>query len=518
MVASMKRLLRQAWGATHGRAIATVFVALATTIGTAHGSGATGARAASRPATIPSAADLRGRLDSLRRQLDRYRVGGDLRTHLFFRHADRPTLRATLASLIAAESALRNVAAEADRDVTEAYTVLDWCEAALARLHAGPAPKVSPSDRSPPVVCLDGGLLRAGPTPPIVTGWCVSDASGIGGGNAAECVDLAACLGARMFLDARSDVTKDIAEALAVRAAFLGVAYHDTPPASGLKARDGRDAVLHLPSDARDPAAADRWRLELWSRAVRGDRVMAFAWEPSILLRPWLVEATAFCGLGFARLGDVLRYFPGRSDILVVGSPPKASQTAEALADAQVPADVAQIEALADADRMGHCRLLILAGVEDADPSVRDAIRRFRDAGNVLLAVGPCLRGVPRTGPGGIPLDLHVEADRYDPLCAYVRRLRDRGTILADQIVPSAADGGPVKSLRTRTVRDETGRILVYLANGSDVPRPLILRHRGMAVAQRAEELIAGGSLEPARSPVVLPPFAVWLLRLPGGP
>jgi hypothetical protein len=510
---------------------------------------------ASQPAPALSSAAFRERLGELSRSLDRYHVDGDIRTHLFFRYADAPYTRATIACLLGAEQTLGEMSGRSgngdrvpgsgfrvsrsasapgpqhspmpqssalnpaipSRSVARADAVFRWCDAAMARVRAGSPLESGTMDLGKRNAEHDAGM-----------GWLASDSSpeDRDASLAAE-LDLVACLGAKAFVDARSGVTDPMAEAFGDRAEFLGVGYRRAgrdSAGSGPPLTAG-DRCVALPARDYDPDAVQQWRAALWLRALGGERAMVFsldgAWS-----RPWLLEATAHCGLDFLRLGEVLCHFPGSTDValLVPNASPRSGEASapglraglcDALDDAQIPADVLGADAPGDADLLGRYGVLILAGLERVSPALRERIRRFRDAGNVLLAAGRCLTDVPRSGPGSIRFDLEVGIDSPGRLCGYVRRLRERGTVLAEQVIPVAPDGASLRGLRSGTARIEPGpgQFLVYLVNLTSTPLRFTLRYRGRTLTGRAEELVADQPVELTASPLALPPRGVWILR-----
>ncbi len=449
-----------------------------------------------------------------------YRAGDDLRTHLFFRYADAPYTRATIACLIAAERAMT--------DAPEASALIRWSQAALARVRSG--------------LPLDRAAIAAAPasaTPPDEAGmaWLVSAPAPAERGIAAGAVDLVACLGAKRFVDARPGITADIAAILSDRAAFLGMTYRRIDPATaspGLPGTAG-EAPLSVPDDADSPEAAAAWRATLWQRVLSGRRQMLFpidrAWA-----QPWLIEAAAHCNLDFLRLRREIRCFPAPTDVAVVApsgtagrwtdgldlpktAPPAGDplirETCEALANAQVPVDILAPDALGNSDNEGRYRVLILVGLDPVGAKTREGIRRYRDAGGVLLAVGRCLSEVPRSGPGAIRFDMEVGEDSLGRVTDYVLGLRDRGTILAGQAVPVSPGGGPIRGLRSETAWTGPRECLVYLANRTQTPLSLSLRCHGATLTGQARELIADQPIELTASPFALPAYAVWILRAP---
>lgn len=456
-----------------------------------------------------------------------YRVGDDLRTHLFFRYADAPYTRTTIACLIAAERALK--------DAPDAPALIGWSRAALARVRSG-----SPLDRDAP----------ASATPPdeAPMAWVVSAPCPVEHGPAAA-VDLVACLGAKLFVDARPGITADMAGILSDRAAFLGMAYRRVDPATASSGHPGAagGTLLSVPDGDCSAETVAAWRTTLWRRALSSRRQMLFpidrAWP-----QPWLIEAAAHCNLDFLRLGREIRCFPAPTDVAVVapsstagrwadgldlpkttsptggpatataqrgGAGPLLRAACEPLADAQVPVDVLPPDALDGSDHGGRYRVLILVGLDPVPAEIREGIRRYREAGGVLLAVGRCLSAVPRSGPGAIRFDMEVGEDSLERVRDYVLGLRDRGTILAGQAVPVSPSGGPIRGLRSETAWTGPGECLVYLANLAQTPLSVSLRYHGATLTGRARELIADQPIELTASPFVLPPRAVWILRAP---
>lgn len=470
----------------------------------------------------------REKLAELSRNLDPYRIDGDLRTHVFFRYADAPYTRATIACLLMAERVLADESGAGPRGASlhagsaRVGAILRWSEAALAHVRTGspfdfqdPSPKPRTPTRGPRI-------------------WWVADSrqpAAPGHDFGAE-LDLVACLGTKRFVDTRADVAQDLAEALRERAEFLGVVYEwvGQTPVGSHSPDAPADHAIPLPRCDYDPEAVEHWRSTLWLPALSGRRDIPVSLDGGWSL-PWLLEVTAHCGLDFMRLAGVLGRFPGLTDVAIVATDAHADRTSQlqagtpapglpaalcdALADVQVSADIIGPDAMAEENLASRYRVLILADVDRVPPAMQEQIRRFRDAGNVLMAVGKCLNGVPRSGPGGIGFDLELAPDSLGRLGEYVRRLRERGTILADQVVPVSADGGLVRGLRSGTATAADGTGLVYVVNLTNAPSSLAFRHHGRPLTGHAQELVSDRAIELTQAPLVLPPHAIWILQMP---
>ncbi len=506
----------RSFGLRSGALLALTF-SVAPTAGAAE---AASTQPTSVPATHAAGADAgfalvrrRASLAQWDRELERYRIDGDIRTHLFFRYADDPGMRATIACLLQTERLLRDFCGMPPRpgppavpggtsapardtarlDAREADELFRWGEDALRRVRSGARPAGFRPDRELPSPSQ------------LVVGWAIQDSSP-GVFDAATDLDLAACLGAKVFVDARAGVPEPQSQSLAGRARFLGVAYMPLTAA---------DSTTRLPTTGYETDAVGAWRCALWLRALSRERSLIFSLDDAARRRPWLVEATAACGIDFLRLADVLQRFPAPADVAVFGEARRARAVRDVLADVQVPAEAIAPDVLAAVERMRQYRVLILADADHVASGLLDGIRRFREGGGILAAVGRCLSDVPRSGREGIPFDLMTPGDRLDPLCSYLSRLRDRGTILADQVLPVSPAGDPVPGLRSGSARDGQGRPVAYFVNPSPRPAALRLLRGGRPVAGRVRDLLCDTTLDLIASPVVLPPYAVWILRLP---
>jgi|GEM_PF-3588045 len=538
------------------------------------GASATGSEhAASGPtASGPSdeaVATVRRWFDERRAYLDRYDVDGDIRTHLFLRCAEEPYTRATVACLLEAAARVRRGAIGR----AAAGQTLSWCESALARALRGSDIEGFTPNPAPP------SSLDSPGTPPGI-GWLLTGACR-DRDETLRRLDLVACLGGRLALDARQ-LEGVSPELLRVRASSVGLSYvrlghTDEAPAplrpvtpadalslstlplesrafwrpSPVRGPDfvaqtwigrlltrmtGRPVVLGpicLPSVPHEEAALARWRAEILLHALSGSHVfLARLPGPSDEQpAPWVVEATAHAGLDLVRLGEVIRLFPGATDIAVLAATRPGDEAASAaavgglgtivgaLADAQVPADPVGPAVLRSPDRMAAYKVLVLCGVERLPTDLVESVRRFRDAGKVLVAVGRCLIDVPRTGPGGIGFDLEVPAPGNDrtvaqELATYLIELRDRGTILNDCVFAVPSDGEPLRGLRSETLRDANGRYVTYFVNAGDRLLRFRLRHGGRLLQGRAMDLLGGQVVSLTAEGMTLAPGQARILRM----
>ncbi|MBN1492490.1 MAG: hypothetical protein JXA69_21435 [Phycisphaerae bacterium] len=560
-------------------AVRRALIALLTVVGGVGASafGAADEMAASQPTTQP--VSLETRVHELQQRLRRYRVDGDLRTHLFFRYQSEPYARATTACLILADDWLQVHAT--DQSAGADSRVLS--DAVLAFVQGEGTPNSKPTGKPsglrpaglpmPPAAAESRGdeeLLEDGsagdpsgaravalPMPPaaatlawcdaawerVRTGWAPTHRDAETGTDAAagsvqwrlegpvaseadwgRAIDLVACLGASAIVDARSGASDELTAKLAVRARYLGLGYrraseNDTLP-------DGRRAVLTVPTGPYEALVVAQWRAALWQQALAGRREFVLAWQPAgeaAEPSPWFVETAAHWGLDCRRLGAVLNRFPGPTQVAVLGrsdaqgsrSSVEAEAIRVALADVQIPADRIEAAALGDADQMRDCRVLILADVGRIPLTLQRQIRAFHDAGRIVLATGEVFGAAVPAGDGSdtIRLNLTVAAGQLDPLREYLVRLRDHGTVLADQVVPRSSAGTLVPSLQSRTVREADGRVVVALVNQSNRPVRCQLRRGRSLVLGDAVELISDRTISLTREPLALPAWAVWILR-----
>lgn len=483
------------------------------------------------PSQVPAAptpAAVRERLAAVEPLLERYRADGDVRTNLFFRGFDRPYERATLACALKAVDVVRAALPRLERgELTPAERqrlsgILAWIDGAMARLRTATPRREFFPDRVrldiPRAPAADTTASNAGPA--VVTGWIAyRRLPGDAAARAGDDVDWAACLGAKLFLDARSGVPADATGPLTTRAAYLNVAYRrasgglgdgvepwarefdvsdlfaaDAPSlgdkgvlwsgmlpgdfgtqwwasraaATALGPRRAVAGPLPMPLREDDAVAIERWRLALWSHALAGARVFVFTLDADDRdpgwSRPWFVEATAHTALDFLRLSDVLASFAGPAEVAVVGWVGADADVSGAASEADVSMYVGAVcESLADvqvaADLIGPRALV------DAGPNAR-----YRAL--VLAGVGP------------MP----------SPVAAAVKRLRDGGCILLDARPRPSAGGASTQPAPEPFQADLHAEPPDLSPIGEYLRR---LREHGTILAQQIVPRAAGGAALP---------------------
>lgn len=335
-----------------------------------------GVAGAQSPVSRPSV-DVRARLEDLTREVSRYRVDGDLRTHLLMRLFDDAYVRASVACLVETEARLQSLlpnsdSSPADRETIEA--MLQWTQEALSRVQQG----LPASDFIPDRVAFPIGSAGNEVPMPVTTAWVSGGPASETPEQAARRLDLISCLGAKLFVEVRPDMSADMAERMKRRAEHGGMAFCYSPagptqaiaslapPIAFTPLLVDRVAVpsgargvvwpgvianvgdfesvawasrmtslaaapkyvgagrIIFPEIANDPVEVGRWRTALWEHVLAGCRLLVFTMQAGsdktpdeAWNQPWIIETTAHCAIDFLRLSDVIQAFSRLADVAV---------------------------------------------------------------------------------------------------------------------------------------------------------------------------------------------------------